>query len=66
VYALLVAFQVGGEQSLEFYASKNHCGAFALGGHSKKRPHNLVRSGEGSGSSLALLWLVVSQVGVAE
>mmetsp|Transcript_41304 Transcript_41304/g.123338 ORF Transcript_41304/g.123338 Transcript_41304/m.123338 type:complete len:150 (-) Transcript_41304:3596-4045(-) len=35
-------FEVGGEASLEFYARKGGCGLFALGSHSKKRPHNLV------------------------
>ncbi len=35
-------FEVGGEQRLEFYASKAQCGLFALGSHTKKRPHNLV------------------------
>ncbi|KAL6764088.1 Brix domain-containing protein [Haematococcus lacustris] len=35
-------FEVGGETRLEFYASKTECGLFALGSHSKKRPHNMV------------------------
>lgn len=35
-------FEPGGEQSLEFYCSKSQCGLFALGSHTKKRPHNLV------------------------
>lgn len=35
-------FEVGGETRLEFYASKAECGLFALGSHSKKRPHNMV------------------------
>ncbi len=35
-------FEVGGEQRLEFYAQKAQCGLFALGSHTKKRPHNLV------------------------
>ena len=35
-------FEPGGEQSLEFYCSKSLCGLFALGSHTKKRPHNLV------------------------
>mmetsp|Transcript_15904 Transcript_15904/g.27410 ORF Transcript_15904/g.27410 Transcript_15904/m.27410 type:complete len:343 (+) Transcript_15904:180-1208(+) len=34
--------EVGGEQHLEFYARKADCGLFAMGSHSKKRPHNLV------------------------
>jgi ribosome production factor 2 len=37
-----VEVQVGGEQRLEFYANKAGCGLFALGSHTKKRPHNLV------------------------
>ncbi|GAX75461.1 hypothetical protein CEUSTIGMA_g2904.t1 [Chlamydomonas eustigma] len=35
-------FEPGGESSLEFYCQKIQCGLFALGSHSKKRPHNLV------------------------
>uniref|UniRef100_A0A7S3QW93 Ribosome production factor 2 homolog n=1 Tax=Dunaliella tertiolecta TaxID=3047 RepID=A0A7S3QW93_DUNTE len=35
-------FEVGGEQRLEFYANKVGCGLFAMGSHTKKRPHNLV------------------------
>jgi len=38
----VTCLQVGGEQRLEFYASKAGCGLFALGSHTKKRPHNLV------------------------
>ncbi|KAG1660889.1 hypothetical protein FOA52_015931 [Chlamydomonas sp. UWO 241] len=34
-------FEAGGETSLEFYCRKGVCGLFALGAHSKKRPHNL-------------------------
>lgn len=35
-------FEAGGDSSLEFYCRKTLCGLFALGSHSKKRPHNLV------------------------
>jgi ribosome production factor 2 len=34
-------FEAGGESSLEFYCNKGNCSLFALGTHTKKRPHNL-------------------------
>eukprot|EP00877_Chromochloris_zofingiensis_P000399 jgi/Chrzof1/1035/Cz01g37260.t1 len=35
-------FEPGGEVPLQFFANKANCSLFALGSHSKKRPHNLV------------------------
>eukprot|EP00270_Netrium_digitus_P016299 TRINITY_DN5830_c0_g2_i1.p1 TRINITY_DN5830_c0_g2~~TRINITY_DN5830_c0_g2_i1.p1 ORF type:complete len:333 (-),score=89.96 TRINITY_DN5830_c0_g2_i1:93-1091(-) len=35
-------FEAGGETSLEFIAQKADCSLFAIGSHSKKRPHNIV------------------------
>lgn len=35
-------FEVGGEVQLEVHSSRNNSSLFALGSHSKKRPHNLV------------------------
>lgn len=34
-------FEAGGETSLEFFCRKASAGVFAVGTHSKKRPHNL-------------------------
>ncbi|KAK9787729.1 hypothetical protein WJX73_008543 [Symbiochloris irregularis] len=34
-------FEAGGEVALERFANKMDCGIFALGAHSKKRPHSL-------------------------
>ena len=35
-------FEMGGEVSLESHAERNDCSLFAVGNHSKKRPHNLI------------------------
>lgn len=35
-------FEVGGEVQLEIHTNRSNCSLFALGSHSKKRPHNLV------------------------
>jgi ribosome production factor 2 len=38
----IVAFDVDGQQSLEFLTTKNDCSLIALASHNKKRPNNLV------------------------
>ncbi len=38
----VMPFEAGGETTLEFLTKKTDCGAFVVGSHSKKRPHNLV------------------------
>lgn len=35
-------FEIGGETPLEHFSQRTDCAQFALGSHSKKRPHNLV------------------------
>jgi len=35
-------FEAGGEVQLEIHTNRSNCSLFALGSHSKKRPHNLV------------------------
>ncbi|CAD7695545.1 unnamed protein product [Ostreobium quekettii] len=35
-------FEAGGEASLEHFCKKTDCGLFAVGNHTKKRPHNLL------------------------
>ena len=35
-------FEAGGEVQLELHTSRSNCSLFALGNHSKKRPHNLI------------------------
>jgi ribosome production factor 2 len=35
-------FEIGGEVALEHFAKRTECSLFALGSHTKKRPHNLI------------------------
>lgn len=38
----IAAFEVEGQQSLEFLSTKNDCALFAMASHNKKRPNNLI------------------------
>ncbi len=40
--AEVLPFEAGGEVKLEQFSAQTDCGQFVLGGHSKKRPHNLI------------------------